>query len=385
MVEERNSAFVTADLAHDIYEQRDRAVPSLFRAPKQVRERRHRRPPQWVAFLILSVAIYTVGGLGYVVLQRRPIPRHAPTSPPLEETVASAGAAADAGLLATIEQLREQSRRESSDLPEFNRFLDRGLLSKAAALAERALQAAPHSIAWRAARARVHLQNEQLREAEEDCLAVLAAQPRNMEARETLAVVLLASSRPGPAYAAARWVLDDDPTRLSALEIAARAAIEGGLYPDAIVHLRRWLELRPGLPAARDLLGLAYLRSGEYGKAVFVLEDLAREVSATEATFLNLALVYTALRQPTDVIRVFSEAAQRLSARAVVQWLGRSDFAQLHDDPKIMAFIDQLVSAMSPALSLRPPQRPATGSPGELTIGLAPPSELIWTRRRVER
>ncbi|MCX7819970.1 MAG: hypothetical protein N2652_12320 [Kiritimatiellae bacterium] len=377
-------AVSAADLAHDIYETRDRAVRPLFRSPRPVRERR-RRARRWVSALVIVAVLYAGGGLVYVMVRRREAPATpAPASPPAT-AAARVGGAADASLLTTIERLREQSRRESADLPEFHRLLDRGLVAKAGALADRALEAAPESIAWRAARARVRLQLEQLREAEEDCLAVLAAQPRNVEARETLAMSLLMQSRPAPAYAAARWVLEDDPGRTSALEIAARAAIEGGLYPDAIVHLRRWLELRPGLAVARDLLGLAYLRSGEYGKAAFVLEDLAREPAATEATFLNLALVYAALRQSGDVTRVFGDAAQRLSPKTVVQWFARPDFAQLRDDSRVMAFMEHLISATTPALSLRMPERPSGPGAGELTLGLAPPSEAIWTRRRVER
>ncbi len=384
MADDRESAAPAADLAHDIYEQRDRTAPPVFRTSKQVRERR-RRTRRWVVLLVAAAVIYTVGGMAYVLLHRRAAPRPVPAPTPPADTAAPTTGMADAGLVSTIERLREQSRREGADLPEFHRLLDRGLISKAEALAERALEAAPQSIAWRAARARVRLQMEQLREAEEDCLAVLEAQPRNIEARETLAAALLMQSRPGPAYAAARWVLEDDSTRTTSLEIASRAAIEGGLYPDAIVHLRRWLELRPGLPAARDLLGLAYLRSGEYGKAAFVLEDLARDPAASEATFLNLALVYAALRQPGDVTRVFGEAAQRLSPKTVVQWFSRPDFAQFRDEPRVMAFMEQLLGATSPALALRMPERAATPTRGELTIGLTPPTDLIWTRRRVER
>ena len=382
MADDRVFAAPAADLAHDIYEQRDRTGPPVFRASKRVRERR-RRTRRWVVLLVVAAVIYTVAGMAYVVLRHRATPPPSP-APPAGDVEAPTMGMSDAGLVSTIERLREQSRREGTDLQEFHRLLDRGLVSKAEALAERALEAAPQSIAWRAARARVHLQMKQLREAEEDCLAVLEAQPRNIEARETLAAVLLMQSRPRPAYAAARWVLEDDSTRTTSLEIAARAALDGGLYPDAIAHLRRWLELRPGQPAARDLLGLAYLRSGDYGKAAFVLEDLARDPAATEATFLNLALVYAALRQPGDVTRVFGEAAQRLSPKTVVQWFARADFAPLRDEPRVMAFLEQLLGATSPALALRMPEPAATPARMELTIGLSPPTDLIWTPRRIE-
>ncbi len=386
MANDREPAPAETDLAHDIYKQRDRTGRRVSRVAKQVRERR-RHGRRWVAVLIAIALIYTIAGLAYVVMHQRSTSKPAPSPPPPEgaETEPAFDVPASDGLLAALERLREQGRRETADLPEFHRLLDRGLISEAEALAERALEAAPESVVWRTARARVRLQMGHLREAEKDCLAVLAAQPRNFEARETLAVALLMQSRPAPAYTAARWVLEDDPNRTAALETAARAAIEGGLYPDAVMHVRRWLELRPGHAPARDLLGLAYLRSGEYGKAAFVLEDLARDPAATEATFLNLALVYAALRQPGDVTRVLGEAAQRLSPKTVIEWFSRADFAQFREEPKVMAFVEQLLAGAPAALALRLPEPAATPAARELTLGLSPPTDVLWTRQRVER
>jgi len=343
---------------------------------------------RWTVALSLVVVLYGLGATIYV-MHRGGWLRRTPSSPaPEGPGVAGAGAvpaqvqSAPSGqlaILSLIERRQRQERRERDLVNEVDRLVDQALVDEAATLLDREMVAEPGSLKLKELRGQLHLLRGEFGAARDLFLEVLAANPDHVVAREGLAEALLGGGEPVAAFAAAQWALQADPQRVGSLRAAARAAIEVGQYGQAVQYLRRWLERVRGSVEARNLLGLAYLRLGEYGKAAYQLGELVRDGLATETTYLNLALVFAQQKQSSDVVDVLAAAAQRLSLRQIAAWFERPDFAPLHDDRDVTAFMNRLLTAGSVASTLRLPARPVVET--REVLGMMPTPDLMDYRK----
>lgn len=378
---------------HSIYDQRARGERPLGRAGHRRVRRMRRTLARRVALAVTVLAFCYAGGTlawlamrhGWLARLWDPARREPPPPAEAPSSEAPPSPAADGGsetrLLGAIDRLQNRQTRNRDIVRETGRLASRGLIEEATALLRRELEADPKSLVLQEEMAGLDLAAGRVAAAQDGFLNVLAYAPDRTSAREGLAEACLRLGHNAAALAAAQWLLQDDPDRMAALRIAARVSVEVGQYPAAAQHLRRWLERDPGSVEARDLLGLCYLRLGEYGKAAFYLQKLARDGDGTVATFLNLALVFAQQKQSDDVISVLGEASHRYSAKTVVDWFGRPDFAALHSDARVMAFVTQLITEASPALSLRLPERSSTIVTGPM-MGTLPRPDLILSRER---
>jgi len=336
----------------------------------------------WAAVFLSIMAVYGAAATLYIVRRGRTSGETSrrTVSPPdvlspdaLSFNVAEPGSGD--GDETVVRRLQTSVARRMSVLREADRLADRGLLDKAIERIEEELRRDNSSLALRLRRADFMLMAESVEASRDAYLDVLRADPFLLPAREGLAKALWAAKDHAAALAAARWVLEVDGRRLAALRIAAQAAIETGDHELAVGHLRTWAQLDPTSVSARDFLGLAYLRLGDYGKAGFQLGDLIRKGQGTEATFLNLALAYAKQRQPSSVAGMLMKASERFSRERVLQWVERPDFADIAADPVVASVVSQIRMGVRPATALAMP-----GERGEIAfeqgIGLTPAPDL---------
>jgi uncharacterized protein (AIM24 family) len=84
--------------------------------------------------------------------------------------------------------------------------------------------------------------------------------------------------------------------------------LQQGQVNEARDHLERAFQMRPGDEKAKNLLGLAYFKLGDFVRAAEVYEALVRENGADPTLRVNLGLVYLKSNQLTRAVREFESA-----------------------------------------------------------------------------
>ena len=86
--------------------------------------------------------------------------------------------------------------------------------------------------------------------------------------------------------------------------------LQQGQVTEAREHLERAYQMRPGDEKAKNLLGLAYFKLGDFVRAAEVYEALVRENGADPTLRVNLGLVYLKSSQLTRAVREFERAVE---------------------------------------------------------------------------
>lgn len=368
---------------HGIYANRERRE-SLFRhGRKHIRmaSGRHDHGPSPVLtvvgfFLGLGVIAATVFFTYRVYRQSHPdtvsgvqlgaltIDRPVSTAPELD------------GSTAAIRRAMEASEKSRLVFSEAEMLAGRGLVREAGDKLERHLRAYPEQIETRLRLAGYRLRLRQYDAAGALLLEVLRADPQNAGARLLLADVLIGKNEFAGAYEAAKWTLELLPGDPDALKIAGRAAIRAGWHQVALDHLRDLSVTRRSDIECRGLLALCYLRLGEYGKAVFQLNEIVREGKADESVYYNLAVSYAQQKQPQDVVDVITRAAAQVGDAKAMEWLRDDDFLPVRESPLFAALVQQLGHGASPSIGL------ASGKSAP-SLGILPSSSDITVRSDV--
>ena len=84
--------------------------------------------------------------------------------------------------------------------------------------------------------------------------------------------------------------------------------LQQGQVTEAREYLERAYQMRPGDEKAKNLLGLAYFKLGDFVRAAEVYEALVRENGADPTLRVNLGLVYLKSNQLTRAVREFETA-----------------------------------------------------------------------------
>jgi len=84
--------------------------------------------------------------------------------------------------------------------------------------------------------------------------------------------------------------------------------LQQGQVTEAREHLERAYQMRPADEKAKNLLGLAYFKLGDFVRAAEVYEALVRENGADPTLRVNLGLVYLKSNQLTRAVREFESA-----------------------------------------------------------------------------
>jgi len=96
------------------------------------------------------------------------------------------------------------------------------------------------------------------------------------------------------------------------LEVLYRGGelLQQGQVTEAREHLERAYQMRPADEKAKNLLGLAYFKLGDFVRAAEVYEALVRENGADPTLRVNLGLVYLKSNQLTRAVREFETAVE---------------------------------------------------------------------------
>jgi uncharacterized protein (AIM24 family) len=86
--------------------------------------------------------------------------------------------------------------------------------------------------------------------------------------------------------------------------------LQGGQVKEARDQLERAYQMRPGDEKAKNLLGLAYFKLGEFERAAEVYEALVQENGTDPTLRVNLGLVYLKSNQLTRAVREFERAVE---------------------------------------------------------------------------
>ena len=259
----------------------------------------------------------------------------------------------------------------------------RGLKPEAIAKLRDQLKATPENLALRGALARQLADTGQFREAATLLVAMLRTDPAVPGARVALATVLLGAGEAEAAYEVAKWGLASAPGNPDLLKAAARACFQANWNEVAVTHLRQLMDRRHDDIEARQLLSVAYLRLGHYGKSIAHLLELVKAREDEPLNYYNLAVCYAQQGQVEETVNVLSRAANRVDPEVVVGWLGGEDFKPVGDQRLFATFRDQIMqrtrSSMLQVVSAT--DRAAKTGPGllpEPNFDLRPPDSGLF-------
>ncbi|UCG76006.1 MAG: tetratricopeptide repeat protein [Gemmatimonadota bacterium] len=144
--------------------------------------------------------------------------------------------------------------------------------SEALDLAKSSLETNPNSPVARAFLARLYLDLEDTRRAEEEARRALEANPASLEALSVLAAALYIRGDRGGYERVRQQVSELNPRYPDLFNTVAELAVRTHLYADAVSLARRAVELDPTSWRGQALLGLNLLRLGEMEEGRRVLE-----------------------------------------------------------------------------------------------------------------
>lgn len=121
---------------------------------------------------------------------------------------------------------------------------------------------------------------------------VLAAEPKNLEAKTKIAMTYVSSSTPMQGIAMLREVLAEDPRNELALYNMGMLSIQSGQYDRAIERLHELVIVNPGHVQGQLLLGVAYVGKGDKAGAKQQFEKVKQldkdpSVQATADSYLK--------------------------------------------------------------------------------------------------
>jgi tetratricopeptide (TPR) repeat protein len=163
---------------------------------------------------------------------------------------------------------------------------------------------------------------------------LVARSPGNAAAGQALAAALQASNRHGEAEAVARHALEHGPRNSTLCYTHARSLIALGEYDRAEAALRDCLRLEPQhVEAHGDLARLVWMRTGDGGQSVEVLDQALQKFSGNDALRAAKAAV---LQGAGDARAAYACLAARLDrAQAPPALQVRAGLAALEFDPRI--------------------------------------------------
>jgi putative PEP-CTERM system TPR-repeat lipoprotein len=196
------------------------------------------------------------------------------------------GGDAAAGLATTA---RLQELAPDSIVTRYTRaralFLD-GKLDEARPLLEQNLSVDAEHAASKLLLGAVTLLKGNLGQSEMYLASVVAAEPRNLMARQLLAEARLRQQKSGDALETLLPVIDDPAANSQLLALAARASLTAGDSQRGLELLRRGAQAEPGNLGAQLDLVAGYISTGELDKARELLQSLPAEEQSFGRTYL---------------------------------------------------------------------------------------------------
>ena len=113
------------------------------------------------------------------------------------------------------------------------------------------------------------------------------------------------------AQASLKSVVAAEPKQVQARFQLALTQMAKSQFTDAVENLTEAEKLAPKSPEIKQVLGDALFRAGKKDEALAEFRDLAQRDGATLNDTVNLARVYQALDRPDDAIKVYRDAMQK--------------------------------------------------------------------------
>ena len=207
---------------------------------------------------------------------------------------------------------------------------------------ESALKESPSDIAVRFALARLLMRAKQYEAARIHLVQIVAADPGNLDARQSLAAALAGLDRNEESRQVAEWILETDKYASDAHRLAAEASLNMGRPDQAIDHLRKLVDANRNDKWARTNLGIAYLKTGQISDARKIFDTMLKDDVTDSAAYFNLAICDARGANAERVVETLSKAASAFGAPFITSWLSSGEFDGVRTSEVFVAFQNHL-------------------------------------------
>lgn len=189
--------------------------------------------------------------------------------------------------------------------------------------------------------AETHFAMEHYTQSAVTAFQLLEQDPDRLPARILLARALHRLNRHQDAADMAKWALQTDNYLLEAHTLAAAAYRALGDIGEAIPHLRNAYNLRPDNHVIANDLADAYTEVGNFDRALNIFNDLMRQKDVDSVTFFNLAICYAQTGRTEKVIETLYEAGRRFGTEYVHTWISNRQFDAIREEPSFQEFVTE--------------------------------------------
>jgi TolB-like protein/DNA-binding winged helix-turn-helix (wHTH) protein/Flp pilus assembly protein TadD len=168
--------------------------------------------------------------------------------------------------------------------------------------------------------------------------------PVSVTSNTALGRILYRARRYDESIAAARKAVELDPNDASPLWWIALSHEQQGELKQAIEELEKAVALSGAGTLSRALLANAYATEGQAGKALKILKELKARSLEAYVSPVDLAVIYTGLRDPDSAFTCLNKAYEQRTMR--IQQLSEPIFDSLRADPRFQALARRLNLAL---------------------------------------
>jgi tetratricopeptide (TPR) repeat protein len=165
--------------------------------------------------------------------------------------------------------------------------------------------------------------------------------PLSPVVNDSLAAALLLARRYDEALAQAQRTLEIEPGFAGAYITLGSIYLQKGAHAEAIAALQRSAGMTPQLSRARAWLGHAYAVAGQKDKARQTLVELDALAKKIPVSSYDIALIHTALGEPTQALAWLERAYER-RAWELVQLKVDMRFDSLRHDRRFAALLARI-------------------------------------------
>ncbi len=241
-------------------------------------------------------------------------------------------------LLEQLVALKEKAKNTERQLTMIYGLLDDGSLDRAQELMNQLRSVAPDGPVIHRVQALIYLGKKDYQPAARELIAALSMMPENWDNKMGLSRALLAMKEYEAALVVSEWMLEEQPYSVEARCAAASAGLNLDRTSQAVLHLKKVMEMDSDNREARQMLSDAYRKQGDYDKAIKLLSDQLAEDERDSLVYYKLAVCYASMNDAEGCLNWLRKASTLFGHSFVNSWVNAAEFDNVKTNAAFVAF-----------------------------------------------
>lgn len=241
-------------------------------------------------------------------------------------------------ILEQLAALREGAKSGERQLAAIYALMDDGAWDKAQEQMNLVRDTMPDTAPVCRIQAEIHIGRKEYKPAVHELIAVLTRTPDDWDAKQALAGTLLAMKENDAALLVSEWMLEEQPYSVEARHMAASAELNLNMVTQAVLQLKKILEIDSENRDAQQMLSVAYRKQGDYDKAIKLLTEQLAVDDRDSVVYYNLAVCYASMNNSLLSLDWLRKASAKFGHSFVSSWINGAEFDTMKTNEDFVAF-----------------------------------------------